>query len=85
MKVLTNSQVLDRFISRDPVFNGTDYAQGDEHGLFYTDPEASCIRVPYPPELERLAFFAHHLATMGYEPCISMVRFYGFTNLESGI
>ncbi len=68
MKVLTNAEVLEHFVKRDSVFNTPEYVQGDESGLFYTHPEASCIRVPYPPELERLAFFARHMSTLGYEP-----------------
>jgi len=68
MKVLTNSEVLKYFAERDPVFNGRDYAQGDEHGLYYTHPEASCIAVEFPQESYRLPSFARNLATLGYEP-----------------
>lgn len=67
MKVLNNQQVLEQFIDRRPPFDEPDYVQGDERGLFYIHSEASCIDVKYPPELERLAFFARYLATIGYE------------------
>jgi hypothetical protein len=68
MRVLTNAEVLKNFAERDTVFTGADYAQGDERGLFYTHPEASCIAVEYPSELERLPFFARYISTLGYEP-----------------
>jgi hypothetical protein len=68
MRVLTNAEVLKSFAERDTVFAGADYAQGDERGLFYAHPEASCIAIEYPLELERLPFFARHIATLGYEP-----------------
>jgi hypothetical protein len=68
MRVLTNAEVLKNFAERDAVFTSADYAQGDERGLFYTHPEASCIAVEYPQELERLPFFARLISTLGYEP-----------------
>jgi hypothetical protein len=68
MKVLTNPEVLKYFAERDPVFKGQDYAQGDERGVFYTHPEASCITIEYPQESYRLPSFARYLATLGYEP-----------------
>jgi hypothetical protein len=68
MRVLTNAEVLKNFTEQNPIFAGVDYCQGDEHGLFYIHPEASCIVVEYPRELERLPFFARHIATLGYEP-----------------
>jgi hypothetical protein len=46
---------------------GSEYAHCDEKGLFFADPEASCIDLEYPPKLERLSFFARFLATIGYE------------------
>jgi hypothetical protein len=55
MRVLTNAEVLENFAERDPVFTGADYAQGDERGLFYTHPEASCIGVEYPPRAREIA------------------------------
>jgi hypothetical protein len=68
MKVLSGAEVLRDFTERNAIFDSSDYAQGDERGLFYTHPEASCIVIKYPPELERLPFFARYLATVGYEP-----------------
>jgi hypothetical protein len=68
VRALTNDEVIKHFTERDPVFSSQDYAQGDERGLFYTHPEASCIAIKYPAELEKLAFFARVIATLGYEP-----------------
>jgi hypothetical protein len=68
MKVLNNAEVLKRFSEPKSPFDGPDYVQGDERGLFYIHPEAACIVLKFPPELERLAFFARYLATVGYEP-----------------
>jgi hypothetical protein len=45
-----------------------DYVQSDEHELFFTHREASCIDLEYPPKLERLPFLARFLATAGYDP-----------------
>jgi hypothetical protein len=68
MRVLSNSEVLKQFSERNPIFDGPNYTQADERGLFFTHPESSCIALKYPEPLERLPFFVRHLSTLGYEP-----------------
>ena len=46
---------------------GPEYPHSNNEGLFFTDPEARCIDLEYPPKLERLPFFARLLAAVGYE------------------
>jgi len=43
------------------------YVHADEDGLFYTHSEANCFDLEYPTKLERFPFFAHCVATIGYE------------------
>ncbi len=65
MKVLTAAEVYESFSWSAKL--GSEYAGCDGKGLFFTDPEASCIDLEYPPKLERLPFFARFLATVSYE------------------
>jgi len=65
LKVLTAAEAGESFSWSEKLGNG--YAQCDGKGLFFTDPEANCIDLDYPPKLERLPFFARFLATIGYE------------------
>jgi len=46
---------------------GDDYVHCDSEGLYYSHPEANCIELQYPPLLETFPFFAHYVATIGYE------------------
>ena len=80
MKVLTMAEVAEWFAS----FKGwgDNYAHYDENGLYYSHPEANCIELQYPPLLEQLPFFAHYVATIGYEDkhfdgALSFVADYG--------
>lgn len=70
MKVLTNVQGRGWFkeINHSPQ-EGEDNVSIDETGLFFTHAEASCIRLDYPPALERLPFFARYIATLGDDDC----------------
>ena len=65
MKILTAAEVAESFSWSAKL--GSEYANCDGKGLFFTDPEANCIDLEYPPKLERLPFFARFLATVGYE------------------
>jgi hypothetical protein len=65
VKVLTAAEVVESFSWSAKL--GSEYAHCDGEGLFFTDPEANCIHLDYPPKLERLPFFARLLATLGYE------------------
>jgi hypothetical protein len=64
MRVMTKAEVSDWFAQ----FPGrtSEHVQFDSDGLFFTDPEANCIDLEYPPKLERLPFFARILSTIGY-------------------
>ncbi len=64
MKVLSDAEVHE-WLTAFP--GGTEYVHRDAGGLFFSDPEASCIDIEYPPKLERLPFFVRYLATLGYE------------------
>jgi hypothetical protein len=46
---------------------GSDYVHADKDGLYFTHPEAACIELEYPAKLEQFPFFAHLVATIGYE------------------
>jgi hypothetical protein len=65
MMVQTSSQVKDSF-RRFP--RNSEYVHCDDEGLFFTNPESTCIELKYPSTLERLPFFASLLAQIGYEP-----------------
>jgi hypothetical protein len=65
VKVLSAAEVTESFSWSKKL--GSEYAQCDGKGLFFTDPEANCIDLGYPSKLERLPFFARFLATVGYE------------------
>ena len=65
MQVLTAAQLAE-YYSRSKNL-GDEYVHHDRDGAFYTHPEASCIDLEYPDKIERLPFFAHCLATIGYE------------------
>jgi hypothetical protein len=45
----------------------SEYAHYDGSDLFYSDPEANCIDLEYPNKVERMAYFARLLATIGYQ------------------
>jgi hypothetical protein len=66
VKILTAAEVAESFSWSAKL--GSEYAGCDGKGLFFTDSEANCIDLEYPPKLERLPFFARFLATVGYEP-----------------
>jgi hypothetical protein len=65
VKILTTEETVKSFSWSAKL--GSDYANCDGKGLFFSDPEANCIDLEYPPKLERLPFFARFLATVGYE------------------
>jgi hypothetical protein len=65
VKILTREETVESFSWSAKL--GSEYAQCDEKGLFFTDQEANCIDLEYPAKLERLPFFARFLATVGYE------------------
>ncbi|HUJ30419.1 MAG TPA: hypothetical protein VLY23_04015 [Candidatus Acidoferrum sp.] len=67
MQVLTAAEVAEWLRGFENLGNRDDYVHGDEDELFFTHPEAACIDLEYPPRLERLPFFAHCVATIGYE------------------
>ena len=67
MQVLSSEDIakwFQGFENWEPV---ADYMHVDKDGLFYTHLEASCIDLEYPAKLEQFPFFAHCVATMGYE------------------
>ena len=65
MKVLSSAEVRNWFV-KFPVHD-KEYVQCDAAGLFFADPETSCIDLEFPAKLERLPFLARTLATIGYE------------------
>lgn len=67
MRVLSAEELTKWFQGYENLGVGTDYVHADKDGLFFTHPEAACIHLDYPPKLEQLPFFAHCVATIGYE------------------
>lgn len=67
MKVLSALEVAEWFRGFDDVGLEYDYVHADKDGLFFTHPEASCIRLEYPAKLEQMPFFARYVASVGYE------------------
>lgn len=67
MRVLSAGEVAEWFRRFEKVEVKSDYVHADKDGLFFAHPEAACIDLEYPPKLERLPFFAHCVATIGYE------------------
>jgi hypothetical protein len=67
MRVMSAEDVAKWFQGFENWKPESDYVHMDEDGLFYSHPEATCIDLEYPPKLERLPFFAHCVATAGYE------------------
>jgi hypothetical protein len=67
MKVLSSDEVAACFRVFENLGVESDYVHADKEGLFYSHPEAACIDLEYPPKLEQLPFFAHCVATIGYE------------------
>lgn len=65
MKVLSATEASESFSWSAKL--GSEYAHCDEEGVFFSDTEANCIDLEYPPKLERLPFFERFLAAMGYE------------------
>ena len=65
MRTLTAAEVSEWFRPFEKL--GDEYVHADGDGLFFTHPEAACIDLEYPPKLERLPFFGHAVATVGYE------------------
>jgi hypothetical protein len=65
VQVLSEAEIKER-LSASGRF-GHERVQFDGQGLFYTQEEADCIDLEYPPKLERLPFFARLLATLGYD------------------
>lgn len=65
MRTLTAAEAVESFSWSAKL--GSEYAHCDGEGLFFTDPEANCIDLEYPPKLERLPFFARFIATIGYD------------------
>ncbi len=64
MKVLTAAETKEWLIGFP---DDTEYVHCDGNGVFFTDPEASCIDIEYPSKLEKLPFLVRFLATLGYE------------------
>jgi hypothetical protein len=67
MQALSAKDVAEWFRGFENLGVESDYVHADADGLFFTHPEAACIDLEYPPKLERLPFFAHLVATIGYE------------------
>lgn len=67
MQVLRAGEVAERLKVFENIGNESDYVHADKDEPFFTHPEAACIDVEYPAKLERLPFFAHCVATIGYE------------------
>lgn len=67
MQALTSEEMAAQLKCFDDVGEPSDYVHADDHGLFFNHPEAACIHLEYPEKLELLPFFAHAVATVGYE------------------
>ncbi|HXP69494.1 MAG TPA: hypothetical protein VOA88_09445 [Candidatus Dormibacteraeota bacterium] len=67
MQVLSDREVAKWFEQFEHLGVRSDYVHADKDALFFTHPESACIDLEYPPKLERLPFFAHLVATIGYE------------------
>jgi hypothetical protein len=67
MQVLSAGEVTEWLQRFEKVEVESDYVHADKGELFFTHPEAACIDLEYPQKLEQLPFFAHSVATIGYE------------------
>ena len=67
MQVLSDQEVAKWLEQFENIGVRSDYVHADKDELFFTHPEAACIDLEYPPKLEQLPFFAHLVATIGYE------------------
>jgi len=67
MQVLGAEEVVKWFQGFENLEPESNYVHADKDGLFYTHPEATCLDLEYPAKLERFPFFAHCVATIGYE------------------
>lgn len=67
MQVLSAEEIAKWFHGFEDWKPGPDYVHADKDGLFYSHPEATCIDLEYPVKLERFPYFAHCVATIGYE------------------
>jgi len=69
MKVLTAAETLDwlKSLGRNSQNNGDGGVAFDGKDIYFSDSDAACISLEYPPKLERLPAFARALATVGYE------------------
>jgi len=67
MRVLSAEEVAKWFAGFEDCGNPSDYVHADEDELYFVHSEAACIDVEYPTKLEQLPFFAHCIATIGYE------------------
>lgn len=67
MRVLSGEELNQWFRAFDNLKNPEDYVHADGDGLYFTNPEATCIDLEYPAKLERMPFFSRCLATIGYE------------------
>jgi hypothetical protein len=67
MQVLSAEDVAKWFQGFEDFEPESRYVHADEDGLFYTHSEANCFDLEYPTKLERFPFFAHCVATIGYE------------------
>jgi hypothetical protein len=67
MHVLSAGEVVEWFQRFENLGDKSDHVHADKDELFFTHPEAACIDLEYPPKLEQLPFFAHLVATIGYE------------------
>ena len=86
MLVLSAEQVAEWFRGFENVEVESDYVHADKDGLFFTHPESACIDVQYPAKLEQIPFFAHFVATVGYEDqhfdgALIWIRNWGVWNL----
>ena len=67
MQVLSAGEVTEWLQRFEKVEVESDYVHADKGELFFTHPQAACIDLEYPQKLEQLPFFAHSVATIGYE------------------
>jgi hypothetical protein len=65
LKTLSESEVNERFARSPEIGSDAIHCSGKE--LFFSNPEANCIDIEYPPKLERISFLVRCLATLGYE------------------
>src|ERR1700679_4381211 len=65
MTVLTEAKVAEW--CRGPGWEGPEHVSFDGRGFFYTHPEAACLELKYPANLDGIPHFVRTIGAIGHE------------------